>query len=77
MFYFPDSDTGYREDERAYLDEDAHLEAQLTDEKDLFDYEAEEMQKTLWAGPLVPYADDTLIALPLRCVRSNQKKEVA
>jgi hypothetical protein len=77
--HFPDSDTGYYDAEPAYLDEDARFEAQLADEEDRFEYEAQAMQETLWAGPIAPYPDDSPVALPPRRVMrsSNQQKEIA
>ena len=77
MNHFPDSDTGYCDTERGYLDEETRLEAQLADEEDRFEYEAQEMQATLWAGPIVPYADDSPITFAPRRVYRNQRKEVA
>ena len=77
MFHFPDSDTGYYDEDEHADDEEARLKAQLADEEDRFEYEAQEMHTTLWAGPIVPYADDSPIALQPRSVRSNQQKEVA
>jgi hypothetical protein len=69
-----DSDTGYCEEPD---DEEARLDAQQAEVEERFEYEAQEMHATLWAGPLVPYVDDSTITLPTRRVHSNQQKEVA
>ena len=77
MFHFRDSDTGYYDAEEGADDEDARLKAQLSAEEDRFEYEAQEMQGTLWAGPIMPFPDDSPITLPPRRVYGTQHKEVA
>jgi len=59
MFHFPDSDTGYYDDERLYFDHDRELELAELEREQRFEVEAEEMLANLWAGPIVPLVDET------------------
>ena len=48
------------------------MEAREREREDRFEAQAEEMHETLWAGPIVPYVDDSPITLqPERIMRSN------
>ena len=58
MVYFPDSETGYYEDERSFFDHDRELELAEFKREQRFEREAEEMQSTLWARPLEPMEDE-------------------
>jgi hypothetical protein len=62
MFHFPDSDTGYYDDERSFFDHDRELELAELEREDRFEVEAEEMLANLWAGPTVPLVSETPIA---------------
>jgi len=57
MFHFPDSDTGYYDDERSFFDHDRELELAELEREDRFEVEAEEMLAKLWTGPL-PVVDE-------------------
>ena len=61
MFHYPDPDTGYCEDEQSFVDEDREQELAELEREQLLEVEAEEIRKTLWAGPIVPYLDDSPI----------------
>ena len=62
MFHFPDSDTGYYDDERSFFDHDRELELAELEREDRFEVEAEEMLANLWAGQTVPLVNETPIA---------------
>ena len=51
--YFPDSNTGYYDDERSFYDHDRELELAAQNREDRFEAEAEEMLERLWDGPIV------------------------
>jgi hypothetical protein len=59
--YFPDSDTGYYEDEYTFFAHDRELELAAQNREDRLEAQAEEMHAELWAGPIVPYVDDSPI----------------
>ena len=75
MFHFPDPDTGYYDEEPDV--EEARLDAQQAQAEDRFEAEAEEAHARLWAGPIVPFVDDTTIALPPRRPIYSLRGEVA
>src|SRR5689334_5878714 len=61
MFHYPDPDTGYCEDEQSLVDEDREQELAELEREQQFEAEAEEIHTSLWAGPIVPYVDDSPI----------------
>jgi CRISPR/Cas system CMR subunit Cmr4 (Cas7 group RAMP superfamily) len=65
----------YQEETYESNDDEAREAAQLADEDARFEYEAEEMQAGLWAGPLVLLPDASPLALPARSI--TRIKEVA
>ncbi len=65
----------YQEETYESNDDEACEAAQLADEEGHFEYEAEEMQVGLWAGPLVRLPDVSPLAHPARCM--TRMKEVA
>lgn len=65
----------YQQETYESNDDDAREAAQLADEEARYEGEAEEVQQTLWAGPLVSYVDDTPNTIPAR--RVTRMKEVA
>ena len=67
----------YQEETYETNDDEAREAAILADDRARLAYDAALAQQTLWAGPIVPYADDSPITLPPGRVRSNQQKEVA
>jgi len=50
MFHFPDSDTGYYDDERSFFDHDRELELAAVEREQRLEAQAEEMHAMLWAG---------------------------
>src|ERR1022692_4567674 len=52
MFHFPDSDTGYYEDEYSFFAHDRELELIELEREQRFEAQAEEMHERLWAGPV-------------------------
>ena len=65
----------YQEETYESNDDETREAAQLADEEARFEYEAQEMQARLWAGPLVLPPDTSPLTIPARCV--TRMKEVA
>ena len=85
-FYFPDSETGYYEDELSFFAHDRELELAAQNREDRLEAQAEEMHSQMWAGeenlipadrPRDPLFDDTEDAIDLEtgCTAAEMREE--